>query len=142
MARRSGEGSSLPSFFQDNPWLDILAQRGVEPSPDFVASQESSSLTVGKAMPSIEPEPIANSPAALPAISLPRELVVRFEVPLELIEAIRELKETIIMALSVSQRQATIIPIYVPISVAQIAPQTSYQAPGYATIAKNSNTNS
>ena len=36
------------------------------------------------------------------------------------------------MALSVSQRQATIVPIYIPISVAQMAPQAPPQAPGHA----------
>ena len=85
-----------------------------------------------RATPVIEPEPIASSPTRPPAESLPRELVVRLEVPPELIEAIRELKEAIIMALSVSQRQATIVPIYIPISVAQMAPQVLPQAPNYA----------
>ena len=136
MARRNREGSSLPSFFQDNPWLDILAQRGVEPSPDFTASEMPSAPTVNRAKPAIESEPITSSPATPPAISLPRELVVRLEVPSEFIEAIRELKEAIIMALSVGQRQATIIPIYVPISVAQTAPQTSYRVPSYVTTAR------
>ena len=36
------------------------------------------------------------------------------------------------MALSVSQRQATIVPIYIPISVAQTAPQIPPQALGHA----------
>ena len=114
MARRAGEESGLPSFFQDNPWLDILAQRGVEPSPDFVVSEASSVPTVSRTTPSIEPEPIASSPITPPTIGFPRELVVRLEVPSELIKAIRELKEAIIMALSMSQRQATIVPIYIP----------------------------
>ena len=136
MARRSREGSSLPSFLQDNPWLDILAQRGVEPSPDFAASGTPSGPKVSRAKPVIEPEPMACSPTATPTAvpppaSFPGELVVRLEVPSELLEAIRELKEAIIMALSVSQRQATIVPIYIPISVAQMAPQAPPQAPSH-----------
>ena len=127
MTRRSEESSGLPSFFQDNPWLDILAQRGVEPSPDFTASEASSAPTVKRAKPAIEPEPIVSSPTT-PAADFPRELVVRLEVPSELVEAIKELKDTIIMALSVSQRQATIVPIYIPISVAQMIPRAPLQA--------------
>ena len=132
MARRGEESAGLPSFFQDNPWLDILAQRGMEPSPDFVVSQMSSLPTVSKATPSIEPEPIANkrgldllanSSITPPTINVPKELIVRLDVPPELIKAVRELKEVITMALSMSQRQATIVPIYIPISVAQMAPQ-------------------
>ena len=125
MARRSEENAGLPSFFQDNPWLDILARRGVEPLPNFVTSEMSSAPTVNRATPAIEPEPIA-SPPTTPAAGFPRELVVRLEVPSELIEAVRELKEAIIMALSMSQRQATIIPIYIPVSVAQLTPQATY----------------
>ena len=128
MARR-GEGSAgLPSFFQGNPWLDILAQRGMEPTPDFMASEAPSAPAVGEAAPVIEPEPVANSSTTTPLVAgFPRELVVRLKVPSELVEAIRELKEAVIMALSVSQRQATIVPIYIPISVAQMAqaPQVS-----------------
>ena len=85
-------------------------------------------------MPSTEPEPIASSPVTPPTIGFPRELVVRLEVPSELIKAIRELKEAIIMALSVSQRQATIVPIYIPISVAQMAPQAPPQVPSHAPV--------
>ena len=121
MTRRSEESSNLPSFFQDNPWLDILSQRGAEFSSDVMASQASSSLTVSKAMPSIEPELIANSPTTPPTVSFPGELVVRLEVSSELVEAIRELKEAIIMALFMSQRQATIVPIYIPISLTQLS---------------------
>ena len=104
---RSGEESGLPSFFQDNPWLVILAQRGAEPAPDFVAPRASFASAVGGATPVIEPESVMNSPtttstATPPPVSFPRELVVRLKVPSELIEAIRELKEAIIMALSVS----------------------------------------
>ena len=126
MTRGSGENTGLPSFFQDNPWLDILAQRGVELAPDFVGSEVLSAPAVSRATPIIEQEPVANSPtttltAMSPAAGFPRELV----------EVIRELKEAIIMALSVSQRQATIIPIYIPISVAQMAPQAPPQAPSH-----------
>ena len=131
MARGSEENTGLPSFFQDNSWLDILAQRGVGPAPDFVASGASSAPAVGWAMPVFEPEPIASSPTTTPTATpagFPRELVVRLEMPSELLEAIKELKEAIIMALSVSQRQATIVPIYIPISVAQMAPQVLPQA--------------
>ena len=136
MARRGEENAGLPSFFQDNPWLNILAQRGAEPTPDFVASEAPSASAVEEAAPVIEPEPIASSPtttltAMSPAAGFPRELVVRLEVPSELLEAIKELKEAIIVALSVSQRQATIIPIYIPISVAQMAPQAPPQAPSH-----------
>ena len=56
MARRGEEEPSLPSFFQDNPWLDILAQRGAELTPDFVASEASSAPAVSRATPVIEPE--------------------------------------------------------------------------------------
>jgi len=49
MARRSGENTGLPSFFQNNPWLGILAQRGAEPTPDFVASRASSAPVVSRA---------------------------------------------------------------------------------------------
>ena len=128
MTRRSEKEPDLPSFFQDNPWLDILAQREAEPAPDFVASRASSAPVVKGATPVIEPEPVASSPTATPpSASFPRELVVRLKVPSELLEAIRELKEAVIMALSVSQRQATSVPIYIPISVAQMAqaPQVS-----------------
>ena len=133
MARRGEENAGLPSFFQDNPWLDILAQRGAEPAPDFVASEAPSTPAVSRATPVIEPEPIASSPTTTPTAtplqaSFPRELVVRLKVPPEFVEAIRELKEAIIMALSVSQRQTTVIPIHIPISVAQVAPQFA-QAP-------------
>ena len=124
MARRDEEKAGLPSFFQDNLWLDVLARRGAEPSPDFVASRTSSTPAVGGVTPVIEPEPIANSSTTTSlATGFSRELVVRLKVPSELIEAIRELKEAVIMALSMSQRQATIVPIYIPISVAQMAPQ-------------------
>ena len=133
MARRGEENASLPSFFQDNPWLDILAQRGAEPSPDLVASETPSASVVNRAKPVIKPEPIASSPVTPPTIGFPRELVMRLEVPSELIKTIRELKEAMIMALSVSQRQVTIVPIYIPISVAQMAPQTSLRASNYAT---------
>ena len=126
MARRSEENAGLPSFFQDNPWLDILARRGVEPLPNFVTSEMSSAPTVNRAKTAIELEPIANSPTTPPAISISKKLVVRLEVPSELIETIKELKEAIIMTLSVSQRQATIIPIYIPISVAQLTPQVTH----------------
>jgi len=133
MARRGEKNASLPSFFQDNPWLNILAQRGAEPTPDFVASEAPSASAVKRTTPVIEPEPIASSPATTPPpASFPRELVVRLKMPSELVEAIKELKEAIIMALSVSQRQATIVPIYIPISVAQMAPQMPPQAPGHA----------
>jgi len=131
MARGSEENTGLPSFFQDNSWLDILAQRGVGPAPDFVASGASSAPAVGWAMPVFEPEPIASSPTTTPTATpagFPRELVVRLEMPSELLEAIKELKEAIIMALSVSQRQATIVPVYIPICVAQMAPQVLPQA--------------
>jgi len=70
MARRGEENVGLPSFFQDNPWLDILAQRGAEPAPDFVASEAFSAPTVDEAKPVIEPKPVA---------SFPKELVVRLE---------------------------------------------------------------
>mgnify|MGYP007013803631 CR=1 FL=1 len=126
LARRSEERSGLPSFFQDNPWLDILAQRGTEPSPDFVVSQASPTPVVSRTTPSIEPETITSSPVTPPAISFPREFVVRLEMPSELIKAIRELKEVVVMALSMSQRQATIVPIYIPINVAQLAPQATH----------------
>ena len=131
MTQKGGGVPGLPSFFKGNPWLDILAQRGAEPEPDFVASSMSSSLTAREATPTIETESVASSPATL-VVSFPGELVVRLEVPPELIEAIRELKEAIIMALSVSQHQATIIPIYIPISVAQMAPQAPPRAPDCA----------
>ena len=130
MARRGEESSALPSFFQNNPWLDILAQRGAEPTRDFVAPRASSAPVVKRATPVIEPEPIASSPTTPPAVSFPKELVVRLEVSPELIKAVRELKETIIMALSVSQRQAAVIPIYMPISLTQLssAQQSRQQA--------------
>jgi len=121
LARRGEEKPGLPGFFQDNPWLDILAQRGTEPTPDFVASRASSAPTVNGVTPVIEPEPVASSPATSPAVSIPRELVVKLEVPSELVMAIKELKEAIIMALSISQRQTTIIPIYIPISLTQLS---------------------
>ncbi len=70
-------------------------------------------------------------PATLPAADFLRELVMRLKVPSKLIEA-KGLKEAIIMALSVSQRQATIVPIYIPISVAQMAPQVPPRAPDHA----------
>ena len=125
MPQRGGEELSLPSFFQDNPWLNILAQRGTELSSDFVISQASSTPVVSRTTPSIEPEFISNLPATSPTVSFPRKLIImiRLEVPSELVKAIRELKEAIIAALSVNQRQATIVPIYIPISVAQLAPQ-------------------
>ena len=132
MTRRGEERPSLPSFFQDNPWLDILAQRGAEPTPDLVTSWASSAPAASRATPVIEPEPIASSPTTPPATGFPKELVVRLEVPSELVKAIKELKEAIIMALSVSQRQATIVPIYIPISVSQMAPQIPPQALGHA----------
>jgi len=131
LAQRGGENTGLPSFFQDNPWLDILAQRGAEPMPDFVVSEAPSAPAVSRAKPVIEPEPIAG-PLAMPVTGFPRELVVRLEVPPGLIEAIRELKEAIIMALFVSQRQATVVPIYIPINVAQMVPQVAPQAPDCA----------
>ena len=77
----------MPSFFEGNPWLDILAQRGTEPEPDFVASSMLSSLTAREAMPIIETEPVASSPAT-PIMNSPRELIVRLEVPPELVEVI------------------------------------------------------
>ena len=129
MTRRGEENTGLPSFFQDNPWLDILAQRGAEPTPDFVASGAPSAPAVSGATSVTEPEPIASSPTTTPLVaSFPKELVVRLEAPPELLEAIKELREAIIMALSVSQRQTTVIPIHIPISVAQVAPQFA-QAP-------------
>ena len=136
MTQGSGENTGLPSFFQDDPWLDFLAQRGVELTPDFVGSEALSAPAVKRITPVIESEPVASSPtttltAMSPAAGFPRELVVRLEVPSELLEAIRELKEAVIMALSVSQRQATIVPIYIPISVAQMAPQAPPQAPSH-----------
>ena len=60
--------------------------------------------------------------------------MVRLEVSPELIEAIRGLKEAIITALSVSQRQATIIPIYIPISVAQMVPRELPKASDHAPV--------
>ena len=132
MTQRSKENGGLPSFFQDNPWLDILAQRGAQPAPDFVASEAPSAPVVSGATPVIEPEPTASSPTTPPAVGFPKELVVRLKVPSELVEAIRELKEAVIMALSVSQRQATIVPIYIPINVAQLAPQVPPQTPDHA----------
>ena len=135
MARRSEEESGLPSFFQDNPWLDILAQRGVKPSLNFTASEMSSAPMVNRAKPTIEPEPIASQPTTS-AVSFSREFVVRLEVPPELVEAIRELKEAIIMALSMSQRQATIVPIYIPISVSQVVSPVVSRALGHATTAE------
>ena len=51
----------------------------------------------------------------------------------DFVEAIRELKEAIIMALSMSQRQATIVPIYIPISVAQMVLQAPLRASNHAT---------
>ena len=128
MGQRSEENPGLPSFFQDNPWLDILAQRGTELTPDFVASEASSAPAIDEATPIIEPEPVASSLATPPAVGFPKELVVRLEASPELLEAIKELREAIIMALSVSQRQTTVIPIHIPISVAQVAPQFA-QAP-------------
>jgi len=77
MTGRSEENTGLPGFFRDNPWLGILAQREAEPTPNSMVSQAFSSLTVSKAMPSIESEPIASSPATFTAISFPKELVVR-----------------------------------------------------------------
>ena len=121
MTRRGRESTVLPSFFEDNPWLDILAQRGVESEPDFVTSTMLSAPASSKDMYVFEPRPVASPPA-----TSARELVARLEVPSELIKAIRELKEAIIMALSMSQRQATIIPIYIPVSVAQLTPQATY----------------
>ena len=48
---------------------------------------------VGGAVPVIEPEPTASSPTITPpAISFPKDLVVRLEVPSELVEAIKELR--------------------------------------------------
>ena len=137
MTRRGEENTGLPSFFQGNPWLDVLAQRGVEPAPDFVASEAPFAPVVSGATPVIEPEPVASSStttptATPPPVSFPRELVVRLKVPSELVEAIRGLKEAVVMALSVSQRQATIVPIYIPISVAQTAPQVPPQVPSHA----------
>ena len=133
MARRGEENAGLPSFFQDNPWLNILAQRGAEPTPDFVASEAPFATAVSGATPVIELEPIASSPtttptATPPPASFPREFVVRLEASPELLEAIKVLREAIIMALSVSQRQTTVIPVHIPISVAQVAPQFA-QAP-------------
>lgn len=66
MARRGEENAGLPSFFQGNPWLDILAQRGVEPTPSFVASRVSFTPAVSRAAPVIEPEPTASSPTTTP----------------------------------------------------------------------------
>ena len=105
MARRGEENPALPSFFQDNPWLDILARRGAEPSPDFTVSEASSAPTVSEATPVIEPGPIVSSPATPSAAGFPGELVVRLKMPPELIKTIRELKEAIIMALSVSHKR-------------------------------------
>ena len=129
MARRSEEESGLPSFFQDNPWLDILAQRGVGPSPNFTASEMSSAPTVNRAKPT-------TSQPTTSAVSFSRELVVRLEMSPELVETIEELKEAIIMALSVSQRQAMIVPIYIPISVSQVVSPVVSRAPGHATTAE------
>jgi len=136
LTQRSEGKPGLPSFFQDNPWLDILAQRGAEPTPGFVASRASSTPVVKRAAPVIEPEPVASSPtttptATSPPASFPRELVVRLKVPSEFVEAIKELKEAIIMTLSMSQRQATIVPIYIPISVAQMVPRMPPQVPSH-----------
>jgi len=123
----------LPSFFQDNPWLDILAQRGEEPTPDFVASEAPSAPAVSRVTPVIEPEPIASSSTTtLLVASFPKELVVRLKVPTDLVEAIRELKEAIIVAWCWLTDKATIVPIYIPISVAQVAPQAPSRAPDYA----------
>ena len=55
MARRGQEKVGLPSFFQDNPWLDTLAQRGAEPTPDFVASEAPFAPAVSKATLVFEP---------------------------------------------------------------------------------------
>jgi len=127
---------NLPSFFQDNPWLDILTQRGAEPSPDFVSLEAPAAPAVSKTVPFIEPEPTVNSPTTSLAVSIPKELIVRLEVSPEIIEAIREFKEAIVTALSISQHQATIIPIYIPISVTQMTPQASLQAHDHAIAAK------
>ena len=85
LAQRVEEGVGLPSFFQDNPWLDILAQRDAESSLDFVASETLSSPTIGEAKPIIKPESIANSPITPSAVNIPKELMVRLEVPPELL---------------------------------------------------------
>ena len=135
MAQRDGRTPELPSFFEGNPWLDILAQRGAEPEPDFAASSIPSSPTARETTPIIETEPVASS-SATPVVSFPRELVVRLEMSPELVKAIKELKEAIIMALSVSQRQVTVVPIYIPISVAQMIPQTPLQASNHAIVAR------
>ena len=81
MVRRGEENADLPGFFQDNPWLDILAQGRAEPMPDFMASEASFATAVGRTTPVIEPEPIATSSTTTPLVaSLPKELVVRLEV--------------------------------------------------------------
>ena len=121
MAQRGGQGPDLPSFFKNNPWLDILAQRGTE--LDFMTSSASSSPAACETTPATETESITGS-LATPVMCVPGEFVMKFELPSELVKAIKELKETIVMALSASQRQATIIPIYIPINVAQLAHQT------------------
>ena len=97
-----------------------------------MAFRASSAPVVKRAKPVIESEHVTSSLATPPEAGFPRELVVRLEASPELLEAIKELKEAIIIALSVSQRQATIVPIYILISVAQTAPQMPPQAPDYA----------
>jgi len=62
---------------------------------------------------------------------------MRLEVPQELIEALKEFKKAIIMALSISQHQATIVPIYIPISVAQVAPQAWATHSGRASVTQS-----
>jgi len=94
--------------------------REAEPELDFVALRASSAPAISRATPVTGPEPVASSPITPSAAGFPRELVVRLEVPTELIDAIRELEE------------ATIVPIYIPISVAQMAPQVPLQAPNHA----------
>ena len=73
-----------------------------------MVSETSSAPAVSKATSLIELELIVNSSATPPTSPL-RELVVKLEVSSELIKAIRELKEAIIMAFSMSRRQVTII---------------------------------
>jgi len=53
MEQRSQENADSTSFFENNPWLGILAQRGAEPGSDFTAS---SMPSASKAMSVIESE--------------------------------------------------------------------------------------
>ncbi|RLI39099.1 hypothetical protein DRO60_02175 [Candidatus Bathyarchaeota archaeon] len=58
-----------------------MAQRGAEPTPDFVASRAPSTPAVSRATPVIEPEPIAGSSATPMAARFLKEFVVRLKVP-------------------------------------------------------------